>query len=718
MLPRRSIPAEKERVVTAIILLLAAAAILWPCTANPETEAAEAAGLSVAEDHSADTAQVSVSSPDASTRVLSCVFTAEQDTLQLPDRNLFVGSESVVVGDTLLSRSEYFLDCENGLVCLKAPVKAGERAEVRYRYLPFYVRSSLSPRDATADYPTDIEGRADRTAVAAAQTALRPLQQAGHGLRLRGTKTFALELGSNREASLKQSLDMNVSGEITRGLELNAILTDRDLPIQPEGKTESIQELDEIRVEMRSRSFSASLGDCNLVLDGASLVNVTRKLEGARVTGDVVGTELTAAGSTLRGRWTSREFTGMEGKQGPYQLLSDAGSACVVLAGTERVWLDGLKLRRGEGADYWMEYGTGKLYFTNSSAIHAESRIRVEYEYSYGDYQKNFYALRTARSFAGGLARLEFLGVSEADDRSLGESGLSTEEKTILRELGDASSDNTVRGAEYVGPGNGDYNFVSVDSLGVSVYEYASDGTGAYHVSFLNVGDGKGSYVASADATGKTFFAYVGPNQAEYVPARALTAPASKRVGDVRTTVSLRGVEVAGEFALSQADLNTLSGRDDGNNGGAAGTVNVKTTPVGLSVGDRSLGRLSFAGRMRSIDDQFRTFGNLNAAFDAERWAAPDSSVANRGEKRLELETAYSPVEALSLSFAHGRLNSSSGLSATRFAYGSELTGPVTVSARLERVPRFTPPFRPAANIRMGTYSREWSVLAVVGSQP
>ncbi len=71
--------------------------------------------------------------------------------------------------------------------------------------------------------------------------------------------------------------------------------------------------------------------------------------------------------------------------------------------------------------------------------------------------------------------------------------------------------------------------------------------------------------VREPDATGKTFFAYVGPNQAEYVPARALTAPASKRVGDVRTTVSLRGVEVAGEFALSQADLNTLSGRDESN---------------------------------------------------------------------------------------------------------------------------------------------------------
>jgi len=652
---------------------------------TPETVPCRATARPLGEGLERDSVWMSVSSPDASSRVVSYVFPSEQDTLSLPDRNVFVGSESVSVGTTLLSRSEYFLDCENGLVCLKRPARPAELIEVKYRFLPFYVRSSHSLRDervASSPANGDYGGR---TAAAVTPGSGKSLLPARGGLKLRGTKTFSLELGSNREASLKQSLDMNVTGEISKGLELNAILTDRDLPIQPEGRTESVRELDEIRVEMRSRAFSASLGDCEMVLEGASLVNVSRKLEGARATGNLKGVELTAAGSTLRGRWTSREFAGVEGKQGPYQLLTDAGAACVVIAGTERVWLDGVKLRRGEGADYWMDYGTGKVYFTNTRAVHGESRIRVEYEYSYGDYQKNFYALKAGRSFGGGLARLEFLTVSEADDRSLGAGSLSEEEKSLLRELGDASSVRTVEGARYVGPGNGDYNFVSLDSLGVSIYEYSSDGNGAYDVGFVNVGQGRGSYLASADAAGKTFFAYVGPNGAEYVPARAMTAPASRRVGDVRTVFSLRGVEVAGELAVSQADLNTFSPRDDDDNRGTAGLVTVKTAPARLSLTGRSLGRLSLAGNLRSTDDDFLTFGNLNRAFDAERWAVGDSAVTGRGERRLELETTYYPVEILSFSFGHGRLASSSGLSANRFAYGSELTGRLSLSARLER---------------------------------
>ena len=39
------------------------------------------------------------------------------------------------------------------------------------------------------------------------------------------------------------------------------------------------------------------------------------------------------------------------------------------------------------------------------------------------------------------------------------------------------------------------------------------------------------------------------------------------------------------------------------------------------------------------------------------------------------------------------------------------------MSAKVERVPRFTPERREAPAARKGVYSREWSVLGVEGSQ-
>ncbi|KPJ60801.1 MAG: hypothetical protein AMJ46_04880 [Latescibacteria bacterium DG_63] len=629
----------------------------------------------------ADTSMVSCRTLDASSRVVTYRFSSLVDTLRLPDRNIFVGSERVCIGETVVPRGAYFLNCEKGIICLSDPVPEGSEVTVAYRFLPFHFRESYYLR-----LPDTVQGpRGNEKEAPPRVTGKSSYRKSAAGLRLRGTKTFSLELGSNREASLKQSLDMNVTGEISKGLQLTAMLTDRDLPVQPDGRTESLSELDEIRVELRSESFRAALGDCDLLLDGPSLVNVSRKLEGAKASGTIRGTDVVLAGSMLRGRWTTREFMGTDGKQGPYQLTTDAGAPCVVVAGTEKVWLDGVKLRRGESADYWMDYGSGKLHFTNRRPITGHSRIAVEYEYAAADYQKNLYATAIGTPLAGDAGRLELLFVSEADEKNARLGTLSQEEEIILRELGDSPANGTSDGAIYVGPGRGDYDVVREDSTGASYYRFATQGEGEYIVSFVRVGEGRGSYFASTDTTGLVHYVYAGAGQADYVPERKLVAPASRQVGDIRTTVSAGGFDVAAEFALSHNDLNTFSSKDDGDNLGKAGLISLSSGARRLSVADRSLGQLRFGGKFRTIGENFRTFGNLNRAFDYENWAVTDTSFRAHGEKRLELETDYSPLDNVTVSLQHGRLSSSSGLSATRSAYSSELSGRFSLSARLER---------------------------------
>ena len=62
--------------------------------------------------------------------------------------------------------------------------------------------------------------------------------------------------GNSGEASLRQSLRVNLSGEIAEGVELLAVLTDQNLPLQPEGSTRELRDLDQVLFSM----FSASLG--------------------------------------------------------------------------------------------------------------------------------------------------------------------------------------------------------------------------------------------------------------------------------------------------------------------------------------------------------------------------------------------------------------------------------------------------------------------------
>ncbi|UCF78724.1 MAG: hypothetical protein JSW03_00145 [Candidatus Eiseniibacteriota bacterium] len=630
-----------------------------------------------------DSSVVSSAAPDASSRVIEYRFACEVDTLRLPDASVFVGSERVSLEGTLLPRSAYFLDCERGTIFFNEPLPAGSELRVSYRFLPFHLRSSYSLRlPSVASRKTSGVSGHDQETRRTAVTGATPGKGAG-GLRLRGTKTFSLELGSNREASLKQSLDMNVSGEISKGLQLTAMLTDRDLPVQPDGRTESLSELDEIRVELRSESFRAALGDCDLMLDGRSLVNVSRKLEGAKASGQFGAMDVVLAGSTLRGRWVTKEFRGTDGKQGPYQLTTDGGAPCVVVAGTEKVWLDGTRLRRGESADYWMDYGTGKLYFTNKRPIEGHSRIAVEYEFASGDYKKNFYAAGLGTKLAGEAGRVDLLFVSEADERNSLLGTLSQQEELMLRDLGDSAAGGSAAGAVYVGPGKGEYELVREDSSGASYYRLAPE-VGPYLVSFVHVGAGRGDYFASVDTTGRVYYTYAGLGQAEYVPGRRLVPPASKSVADLRTTVSVGGFDVAGEFALSRNDLNTFSSLNDDDNLGRAAVVSLSSGQRELSVANRSLGRVRLRGDFRTLDENFRTFGNLNRAFDNENWAIPDTSLRSQGERRFQMGTDYSPVENLTLSVQHGRLSSPSGLSSTRNVYSSELSGRLWLSGRLE----------------------------------
>src|SRR5439155_23616804 len=52
-----------------------------------------------------------------------------------------------------------------------------------------------------------------------------------------GSKTLAFEVGSNRDLAVRQSLDLSLGGEVAKDLSGVAILSDRNLPLTPEGRT-------------------------------------------------------------------------------------------------------------------------------------------------------------------------------------------------------------------------------------------------------------------------------------------------------------------------------------------------------------------------------------------------------------------------------------------------------------------------------------------------
>ena len=87
---------------------------------------------------------------------------------------------------------------------------------------------------------------------------------------------------------------------------------------------------------------------------------------------------LLLAGARTKGEFASITFRGIEGKQGAYLLTDRLGNAGVsVVAGSERVWLDGERLKRGKDNDYVIDYRAGEVEFSERRPITAESEITI-----------------------------------------------------------------------------------------------------------------------------------------------------------------------------------------------------------------------------------------------------------------------------------------------------------------------------------------------------
>jgi hypothetical protein len=521
----------------------------------------------------------------------------------------------------------------------------------------FPVRPSL-------DRPDDAEGRPD--------------------LDLTGSKTFTVDLGTNRDLSLQQTLDMRITGPVSRDVTLRAILSDRDLPFQPEGSTAELEELDKVLIEVEAPNARIGLGDRDLAVSGGQFARFARRLQGleaeVRRGDDGRGRFV---GAAQRGEFRSFEFLGTEGKQGPYPLVDRTGNrGIVVVAGSERVWVDGEPLLRGLDNDYIIDYSRAELTFTAKRPMTARSRVAVDYEFAAGGYRKSLYLAESrGRAAAGGL-EAGFVLARESDDRDRPLGGeLSDAERARLAAAGDSALSGG-GGVRFVGDGRGRYAdaFDAVNSR--SYYRYVGFGQGRYEIDFVRIGPGLGDYADSL-AGQDTVYVYRGPSAGEFAPAGALVAPSTQSLGqlDVAWSLGDRG-RASGEFALSGRDLNTLSPLDDDDNAGRAGRLELALEPLALSAFGRGLGDLALDLDYRSLSESFTALGRLDASFLYDRdWNLPGRG-AGTAETRRSGTLRYRPVPALRLSAERAGL-SGGGRDADRTLYGAELSGRVTGAATL-----------------------------------
>lgn len=406
------------------------------------------------------------------------------------------------------------------------------------------------------------------------------------GLNTSGSITRGVTVGNNQNAVLNSNLDLQITGKISDKVSLRASLQDSNIPLQDGGYSQKLDQFDNIFMELFSDDWNIRAGDVFLENRKTQFLSFNKKVQGISASFDFdtdkSKTNIFASVSFAKGQYAKSTFTGQEGNQGPYKLKGQNGELYVlVISGSERVYVNGILLKRGENNDYVIDYNAGEITFTSLFTITSEMRINIEYQYSDRNYNRIVtYAGATHEnknwSFGGYL-------YSESDMKNQPlQQNLSTEQVQILSQAGD--DPNLMKAPSAYEDTYADnkilYKKIIVNS--VEAYEYSNDpSTVLYNVKFSLVGNNAGNYIIQNNNSVERIYQYVAPVngvlQGNYEPIVQLVAPIKLQVAtflgkynpDEKTLVDF-------EVAISNNDKNLFSQIDDGDNSGIALKTNIK----------------------------------------------------------------------------------------------------------------------------------------------
>ena len=318
----------------------------------------------------------------------------------------------------------YTIDYNQGQIFVEADIAPESIVRIDYQIIPISVRKSYQRQlFAPLEVPESEEAEG-QPGVSRIQTP----EELPPTLNFSGTKTLSLSMESIRGLTINQPTRLQVNGKVSESVSVMALLSDQDLPLQPEGTTEEIEDLDRILIRIEGKHLSATLGDYEAGFGETEFVLLPKMLEGAQAQGEFDAGGFTLLGAVSRGKTSSVTLQGLEG-QNEYRINVD-GRYIVMIAGSEAVWLNGEKMRRGEDNDYIIgDYGDPIVEFTNKHLITGNDVIVVDFEYIEEDrnYRQDLYGTRgkvnllRKRGYADSFLRKGLtLGVSyatESDDK-------------------------------------------------------------------------------------------------------------------------------------------------------------------------------------------------------------------------------------------------------------------------------------------------------------
>lgn len=428
-------------------------------------------------------------------------------------------------------------------------------------------------------------------------------------LNSKGSIIRGITFGNNQGQSVQSSMDLQISGRLSKDVTILASISDHNLPIQADGYTQTLEEFDKIYMQLNIKDKSIlRAGHLDLVEAKNYFAKYQRRSMGIQFQtemGKENKTFLDISAGVARSEFHRIRFQGVEGNQGPYRLTGKNGEQFITLiSGSEQVFIDGILMKRGENQDYIINYNTGEVTFTSFRPIFQQNFITISYNYANRNYSRYLFTGKIEHQTEKFKVGLNMFMENDNKNAPLALS-LSKEDEQILANAGN-NPDLMYAPSGVITEYDVNKILYRLNPAG-NFYEFSTDPNETlYQVSFTYFGANQGDYKTAQTTNNGRVFEYVGPNAGDYRAVRKLPSPQKSQVFSLNSEYLLNEGKIGADISLSNYDVNLFSSKDSDQNTGYAWRI----------FGNKSFTKNSWKGtpsfEYQYIDKQFHILDRIN----------------------------------------------------------------------------------------------------------
>ena len=503
-------------------------------------------------------------------------FIVSKDTIRFDSVPINPQSFKVFAGKKILYPTEYEIFYNEALLVINA--EKYQEITIEYFWFPAFITKTYSPFDKKFIVPNNSNtGQLYSLTTNNKATELKLFD----GLKTSGYINRGITSGNNQSTVANSSMDINIEGKLSDKVAIRANIFDTNIPLQENGYSQSITDFDRIFIELYSKDWRVKAGDISLKNESSYFLAFEKQVSGLEVAASInTNTKIAASGAIVRGQFSSYDFVGIEANQGPYKIFGPNNEPnFVIIAGSEKVFVNGSKINKGINEDYLIDYNIGEVRFNTTFPITNDMRIRVEFQFSNRNYTR-FISYEKAE-YKTNNVELSGYFYNENDVKNQPiQVSLTAAQKQILANAG--NNTNLMVG-ESAYPDVFDANrilYKKVQSGTNDYFEYSTnENDNLFSVTFSNVNNNEGDYILSETFANGNVFVYVGANLGNYQPITQLIAPTKLQVAVLNSSYKpSKKTTILTEVAFSNNDQNLFSTIDNNQNKGIATKLAWKQT--------------------------------------------------------------------------------------------------------------------------------------------